>query len=387
MIHYAKSTSTFLLALAFLFPLTRGRTSDDTTPSKNGNTTAFREIRLHDIGYQAIEEYHYSGTGVPRNLDILNDDYKKRLAFIDDKLLAVYFSHQPVNGNGGADSRNMEALFIDPNSGTLISRKAWTTRKRKWVNDRWDTQARILPVNNGFVVHAGSALVLYTSDQREMAKVALDDKFSWAAAVAVFGHTIHLQRIADSTQAEGRWITSDTLKQLETQKEVPGVTSASDHAVAAKLAHCVRLQTLGESPRDLCCYDPCRLGLPEFLSNSEILSAYPNGFIVLSDHGEKLWGREIAPSGNRVVANHARSLDGSHFAIALTSDRNIIFDQVQIAKGQPAILVYDRFSRTRVFVLQLGAVAGPFDVSFSPDGNILAVLVGDSLRLYKTSSS
>ena len=63
-----------------------------------------------------------------------------------------------------------------------------------------------------------------------------------------------------------------------------------------KLAHCVQLQAVGESPRNLYCADPSHLGLPLFLSNSEILSVYSSGFMVLSAKGDKLWGQESAQS-------------------------------------------------------------------------------------------
>jgi hypothetical protein len=364
-----------------------GTAKDGADPNKDGNQISFLEIRLRDLGYRPTEEYHYPGTGIPRDLSILNNDSKKRLAFISDKLLAIYFSHLPAAENGGAaESRSMEALFVDPNLGSLVSRKTWATRKRKWLNERWDTQARILPVRDGFLVHAGDSLVLYSADQQEKAKVSLDDTSGWAAAVAVLGRTVHLQRITEGDTAEGRWLGSDTLKQLKTQREVTGIASASDHAVVTKLAHCVQLQEIGEPSRDLCCYDPCRLGLPEFLSDTEILSAYRDGFIVLSDHGEKLWGREVAVSGNRIIANQVMSLDGNRFAIAVSSDHNIVFDQVQIAKRRPTVLVYDRSSRTRIYVLALGSVAEPFEFALSPNGNTLAVLVGNTLRLYKVPS-
>jgi hypothetical protein len=386
--HHCKSTSITVLFAALLMPLINTVARDNGDPKKDPSQTPVLEIRLRDLGYQPTQEHHYPGTGIPRDLSILNDDSKKRLAFINDKLLAVYFSHLPVTENGGAaESRSMEALFVDPSSGSLVLRRTWATRKRKWVNGRWDTQARILPVRDGFLVHAGNSLILYSADQQEKARVSLDEPFSWAALVAVLGRTVHLQRITEGNTADARWLTSDTLKQLETQKEVPGVTSASDHAVVTKLAHCAQLQAVGEPTRDLCCYDPCRLGLPEFLSDKEILSVFPNGFVVLSDHGEKLWGREITVTGNRIIANHIRSLEGNRFAIAVSSDRNIVFDQMQIAKGHPTVLVYDRSSRTHIFALSHGPVAEPFEFAFSPAGNILAVLVGDAVRLYKIPSS
>jgi hypothetical protein len=387
-IHRGKLTLSSILILVLFTRLDKNTTRQDTNPNKDRSQTPFLEIRLRDIGYEPAKEYHYPGTGIPRDLSILNDDSKKRLAFINERVLAVYFSHLPVTEKGGpGESRSMEALFVDLNTGSLISRKAWATRQRKWVNEREDTEARILPVRDGFLVHAGNSLTLYSVDQREKTKLSLDDTTSWAAVVAVLGNTVHIQQHTGNASVEGRWFAADTLKQLAAQKEVAGITSASDHAVVTELAHCVQLQAIGEPPRDLCCFDPCRLGLPEFLSDKEILSVYRNGFVVLSDHGEKLWGREVAVSGNGIIADYGRSLDGTRFAIALSSDHSIAFDQVQISKGSRTIVVYDRSSRSRVFVLPLGSVEPfSFAFAFSPNGDILAVLISDTLRLYRVAS-
>jgi hypothetical protein len=225
-------------------------------------------------------------------------------------------------------------------------------------------------------------LILYSADQQEKAKISLDDRFRWAATVAPLGRTVHLQQIENDNNAEGAWLASDTLHKIASQHELAGIVSASDNAVATILAHCVQMQSFGESPRELCCHDPCRLGLPEFLSGTEILNVYPNGFEVLSDHAEMLWGREAAGSKTRIMESHERSLDGSRFATTLSSDHNIVFDQVKIAKGQTTILIYDRAGRDRVFALPLG-VAEQLSFRLSPNGSVLAVLVGDAIRLYK----
>ena len=252
--------SKWMSAIVFaglLIPVVDGAARGKAGPNEDVSQTPSLEIRLRDLGYQPTKEYRYPGTGIPRDLSILNDDSKKRLAFVNDRLLTIYFSHLPVTENGSAaDSMSMEALFVDPNSGSLISRKTWATRKRKWLNERWDTQARILPVRDGFLVHAGDSLILYSADQQERAKLSLDDTSGWAAVVAPLGDTIHLQRISDDNTAEGRWLASGSLKQIQTQKESAGIVSASDHAVVTKLAHCVQLQTIGEPPRDLCCSRP-----------------------------------------------------------------------------------------------------------------------------------
>lgn len=116
----------FLLALV----LTIVNAAGDSQNSKpEANEPAILEIHLRDMGYQPTQEYRYPGTGVPRDLSILNDDYNKRLAFIDDKNLVVYQSHCPPEKDGSPGLRSMEAFFVNPQTGTLNSRKTWPTNK------------------------------------------------------------------------------------------------------------------------------------------------------------------------------------------------------------------------------------------------------------------
>jgi hypothetical protein len=65
-------------------------------------------------------------------LSVLFDDYNLRLTFIDEKTLAVYQSHYPApSETNPVPSRSMEAFFVNTKSGALISRKTWSTSKRK----------------------------------------------------------------------------------------------------------------------------------------------------------------------------------------------------------------------------------------------------------------
>ncbi len=354
--------------------------------NEESRSTAVLEIHLRDLGYQSMNEYHHIGAGIPRDLSLLNDDDKKGLLFTDEKTLAVYVSHfqSATDGSMGQGTRDMEAFFLDFHSGTLISRKTWPTIKRRWLNERWDTQARIMAVHGGFLVHAGNALVLYSADQEKKREFPLAVGSRWAAVVPPMGRTIHLQRI-DRDETEGTWLDSDTLTKLRSQREIEGITSASDDAVVTKLAHCMQLQTFGKLPRNLCS-DPCRLGLPEFLSDAEVLSVYRNGFSVLSASGEKLWTREVPDAKNRIVESHQRSLDGSRFALSLRGGRNTSFDGVKVPKGELAIVVYERSTRTEVFHVSIGRVAEPVAFALAPDGSTLAILVGEMLRVYKVSS-
>ena len=339
------------------------------------------EINLRDLGYQPTQEYRYRGTGIPRDLSILNDDYKKRIVFIDDKTLIVYQSHyQPQDQKeGGQGSRTVEAFVVDARTAMLISRRTWPTIERRWLNERWDTQARILAIQEGFLVQAGSSLISYSANQEQQAKLALETGPRWAVTVAPEGRTIHLQRIYDDNRADGEWLTSDSFTKLRSQHEMAGISSTSDDAVVDKLAHCVQVQAVDEAPRNLYCADSWHLGLPLFLTDTEVLSVYGKGFAVFSITGEKLWSREV--TDGRPVEGYKRALSGSRFGLLVIGPT--VFDQVNAPKGREAIVVYDRVKRTQIYQLICERNTERVDFELSPNGSLLAVLVGDTIRLYK----
>jgi hypothetical protein len=346
------------------------------------------EIHLHDLGYQAFPEYKYRGNGIPRDLSTLNDDSKKRITFVDEQILVVYQSHyQPQNQEefpGGA--RSVEAFFVNPQTGKLIVRKTWPTIQRRWLNERWDTQARIMAVGGGFLVHAADSLAFYSANLEPKGRLALEDGPRWSVTVAPHGRTIHRQRIQDDNQAEGEWFDSDTLAKLRSQHEMAGVSSASDQAVVDTLAHCVQFQRVGETPRNLYCAEASHLGLPLFLSDSEVLSVYGNGFTVLSTNGETLWGRDSPDNKSSPIAEYKRSLGGNRFAFSVMGGRHTVFDQVKVPKRELAIFVYDSSVRAQVFHLALGPGTGRVDFDLSPEGTMLAVIVGDTVRVYRIRS-
>lgn len=146
------------------------------------------------------------------------------------------------------------------------------------------------------------------------------------------------------------------------------------------LAHCLQLQAVGQAPRNLSCADPTHLGLPLFLTGSEVLSVYRKGFTILSTDGQTLWSRGVP--GGHPIGEHRRSLNGNRFAILIIG--RTVFDQVNVPAKHWAILVYDRVKRAQVFHLISGEDNARIDFEFSPDGSMLAVLVDDVIRLYKT---
>lgn len=368
-----------LYAVAVLAPLMSTILS---TSVQHRYETPTLEIKLADLGYRSGPDCHYQGSGIPRDLSLLNDDYKKRIVFINDETLVVYQSHCSAEQSGSPGVRSMEAFFVNLQTSKLISKLTWPTIQRRWVNERWDTEARIFATSGGFIVHAGHSLIAYSDRLEKKAELSLEVGPKWAATIPPEGHSIHLQRIEDDNRADGRWLDSDTLKSLRNQEEMAGIVSASDDAVATKLAHCVQLKTIGEGPRNVYCSDASHLGLPLFLSNTEMIATYYKGFGVWSTGGKKLWEREA--SRGSLLGNTKRSLRGNRFA-KLTRGP-VVFDGLSVPEQAAAILVYDAATKEQIFHLMVEDESRTADFDLSPDGDMLGVLVGDAIRVYKLSS-
>ena len=339
---------------------------------------AYLEIHLRDLGYQRPPECQYLGTGVPRDLSILNDDSKTRATFVDRNTIAVYQSH--CENEGMSETRQISAFFLDSETGRLTSQKTWPTTKRKWLNERWDTQARIFTVSAGFLVHSKNSLDLYSAEGLK-AKLPLAEDYSWAVTIPPLGQTIHLQQIYVDNQADGLWLSAGNLEKIRSQHELAGITSASNSAVVERLAHCLQLQKIGEPARDFVCSGPSHLGYPVFLNDSEILSVYSSGFAIFTTSGEQLWSRE----GNKghSIGSHGVSLNGNRFGILVRG--KVVFDGLKASRHQWAILVYDRIKRSQIFQSVSGRSNEQEQVEFaiSPNGSRLAVVVDDSIRIYK----
>lgn len=350
------------------------------------------EIQLLALGFQPPVSTHYSNEVALANPALLMDNTRTRLTFVDENTLAVYFSHLYKSGDpigapaSSPDSTGlMEAFFIDTNSGSLISRKTWETRRRRWFNDLYDTQARIIAVQDGFLVHAKNTLRLYSTDLQQKRELPLTDSDIVSAQVAPLGRTIHLglQNGIDAKSAEGEWLNSNTFEKLYAETENAGVMSSSDDAVVERMFQCIDLLKAGESPRELCCGKPCSDAGADFLTDKEIVLGYNRGFRVLSTSGEVLWGRDGPEVRDYLVEDYKRSLNGNRLAISLYGSHRIVFDQITIPK-EPyhTILVYDESKRDRVFTISAKSL-DPIGLALSPNGQILAVLTGTVIRLYK----
>jgi hypothetical protein len=75
------------------------------------------QIDLRDPGYRPQQEYHYFGSGIPRDLSVLFDDHNLRLTFIDEKTLAVYQSHYAASSETNpVPSRSTELITLQVRS-------------------------------------------------------------------------------------------------------------------------------------------------------------------------------------------------------------------------------------------------------------------------------
>ncbi len=365
-------------------------------------------IDLATFGYSKAKSAYISDKKAFRDLSLLVQDDKSRLSFVSPDTVAVYFTRTATktDGEAGKASATMEALFIDVDARKLIKRQSWNTLKRQWFNESYDTESRVMEVHNGFLVHAGGMLELYTPDLRLVNKYDLctdepECKGMWSVKVAPGGDVIYVQPFAQlnrvrsgtvsyfagADDANGRWLRSDSFQKIGDQNYFGGPDSISNNAIVTKRAHCLDLQGIGEPSHHLSCSRPVADGFPTFLNDREILSIHDDGFSVLSTGGTEIWTKGgIDPGGRRTVfvSNHRRSMDGSRFAVSLSGlKKKIEFDGVLLARGPlETILIYDESCRQNVFSVAYRIGAHDSDFALSPDGHTLAVLEGTTINVY-----
>jgi hypothetical protein len=360
-------------------------------PPGQGNPPPIRQIDLRTMGYQA-PKIQLSETSWFADPSHGYDDTRVRLAFVGGGVLAVYFSDPeepaPPTLKKRTDvaefDRTMEVFFVNLEKATLLSHEVLPARERRWPDERFDTEARIMPVRGGFLLHARDSLTLYSSDLQERRQISLDPRAMWAALVAPAGRAFFLEQIdpKSDADAQGRWLASDTFQTIRAARLYPGsAASVSEKAIAIRGVHCVDIGQVGEPPRHVCCEEPCGSGDPLFLDDAEIISSFLSGFRVLSASGDLLWARDAADPHIHLLAGLKRSMNGNRFAISTSWDQRTVFDDTRIPGGASAVFVYDQPKRERIFSVVLKP-RNRWEFALSPDGQTLAVLDGAKLSLY-----
>lgn len=376
---YGWITSALFVALT-----TVAQTGSAQPSAEQAEELPVREIRLSSLGYQPPEREHFSDKEIARNPNLLLRDTTSRVVFINDGIVAVYFS-RPIDAAKEPSQfpEILEAFFIDVHAGTLIAHKTWPTRYRRWFNDSSDTEGRIMSLENGFLVHAGDALHLYSYDFHLKRDLGLAARFEWSVRIAPLGRTIEALPI-NGSESEAKWLDFETLDTIRTSHEFPGIQSISENgSVVSRLAHCLDLRQAGGAGQHLCCNDDCSRGMPISLSDTNIL-VYYRGFEVLSTKGEVLWNRKAdVKFRNESMGNAERSLTGNRFAFWLNGwSQSSTFDGARIRKNTRTILVYDSSRRVKIFEASIKNSDSEFTFALSPNGDSLGLLAGEALYVY-----
>jgi hypothetical protein len=368
-----------------------------------------RQIDLRAMNFAQPKIPNYSNSELFSDISLFFQDVHPHVEFVSESELVVYSSDvvdERVAARKGQlpspePAHSMQAFFVDADDGNLISHQVWQTRRRRFFNTKSDTQAQIMPVRDGFLLHANDTLALYSADLHKKQEIQLDPSSEYAALVAPGGDVFFLERSnpgvivrsgsvsavvnAESglLTAHGEWRSSETFEKLRSRDLYPGAAqSVSSDSFAERWYQCVDLQRADSPQSHLCCGNPCSYGLAMYLDDREIVMLIRSGFQVLSTSGEVLWRREDPNWNNFEFYDDARSLDGSQFAMLLFAYRKIKFDDTQMPKRWFAVLVYDRGQRTKVSSVVLKSENAPA-FALSPEGHRLAVLSGTSLLLYR----
>jgi hypothetical protein len=395
------------LAIVLLLALEEGATSTEKVPQPAPTST----VDLAILGYSKANPVYPSNKESFRDLTLLMQDEDSRLSFVSGNVLAVYFNRPSDKTEAGASATptyRMEVFFLNLDSGKLIEHRTWTTLKRQWFNDSYDTEGRIMEVHAGFLVHASGKLELYSPDLRLVRSHDLRGDSSgptgmWSVAVAPGGDTIHIQPSAQQAsqvrhgsvsyftgegEAEGSWLRSDSFEKIGSQLYFGGPDSISNDALVTKRAHCLDLQRIGERSRHLSCSKPAADGIPMFLNDREILSVHYAGFSLLSTQGTEAWtvgGPDPGIRRTLLVGSHQRSMDGSRFAISLTAyKKKVEFDGIPVARSPlETMAVYDETCRRSIFSVSTPEGRADSVFALSPDGRTLAVLAGATVSIYR----
>ena len=354
-----------------------------------------QELDLRTFGFKLPTR---TGHGTVGNLAELFDDVRARVVFVDPRQLAVYFSDGTPEGPAGQPATRMEAFFVDTDARKLVSHEVWHTRKRRFFSERYDTQARIMPIAQGFLVHAENSLTAYSPSHAKIHEIELDPSQEWAAIVAPRGKTFFLEHSdpgvvtetngvsfvqqAGSLVAQGDWLDSATFERLRGVDIFPGMAmSVSDEGFVTRAKRCIDFQRVGAAPNHVCCGDPCGYGTPLFLEDGEVVSFYLSGFKLLSTGGQVLWGRDASDPQDHLIEDCKHSLDGNRFAISIHWDRSAEFDHTRVPGRSRAIIVYDRSKRAKIFDVLIES-KDISEFALSPDGRRLAILIGTTLSVY-----
>jgi hypothetical protein len=327
-------------------------------------------------------------------------DTGTRVAFISEAR-AVVFHTQQVGQDWRTASRQLQALFVSTDDGSLLTKKEWSTSIRGSENDGIDSEGRLIALNQDAVaVIANQTIILYDQrlqmvKERRLEPSAVGDL--WSVQSVANGQKLFVRHQSSADQRTAySWLDSASLSEVSTmsgpngkQLSVPVTPGENFVLTSSKFLRpgastgIVKLNSDG-SVRTICSEQLCR---------EDHVMAYSSPFLIVSgrsgiavadmDQGLR-WLKQIPASSN---PNEFRfgsirtSMSGNTFAVWLTSMRNTSFDGMPLGKT-PRVYVYDTESGKLLATFLIEPKSGDFDFDLSPNGRQLIIFDGATVSLY-----
>jgi hypothetical protein len=323
-------------------------------------------------------------------------DVNTRVVFLNEDIIIVYQTKQEGKDWHSA-SRVMEAFFIRPKDGSLLSTHRWPVGTRKSPDDLIDSEARLVPIGNShFLVLTEGVIRLYGPKVDLLREKRLDEPSGprdfWSAQSVLDGREIFLRHASTSSGVEYLWLAADTLEVEHKITCYQGRDYSIGGAIADKDAAFERsrmgIRMIDRDQRfKIICDDPlCReTGSFKMLSSGSIGWSGMSGIgIIDTVRGRLIWSKSVQPQyrGDAFEFGRMRSaMSGTNFAVWISANRRALFDEVEMSSL--TILVYDTANlKKRPSVFHLKTVKSDWDFALSPNGTKLAFFDGTSVEIY-----
>jgi hypothetical protein len=313
--------------------------------------------------------------------------------------VAVLYAIRPADGIRKHRPDCLQAFFIDVSTGALLRKQQWRVKARQIDSDRFDSEARILPLSVGrYLVVADGKIYIYDAEGR-LFKTKVLSKDIWAAKSVSNGDIIVLRRCQwpGNIAVVYEWLDSRTLEVLHRFEDTDSVRvqmpySATSHSVTYTLRDGLHEVLLDGSDRVICADPMCRYPA-DAGANWQVLGEPPRecmifvsseGLLVGSVPAGRTWSRLTGYPGTGPVTIDIALLDialsGNRFTL-LVNGNHKTFDGVPL-QGKWQYFIYDLALKAPVFIAPQLSVNGDVHEALFPAGNKFLTFDGRSIRVY-----
>lgn len=320
----------------------------------------------------------------------------KSLWFTDDNTVVATFvtasSKLQLSTRNGIDKHlpmRLRAVFLDAPTGKITGTSEWPTDSR--------TSAIVAAHDGMFVTQTGSELSLNSRTEKDIKKLNLPMKSSWAAYSSPSGeHLLLIGRRSLGSRVPWIWVDVNELAVLRQWEQVQsGWVSISDDNIAMTTClwvyncdRAVKVRGLNSAWNIVMSSDQRHRPYPQFINDDLLaLRDFPDRLTLIKTNGNSVfteemdntsegrgWGRAyVSGNGERfiipadVIKGHIAALDVSGHGVL------------------KQILVYDAPFERRSYTLELKSNIKENNTLFalSPDGSRLAILNNEIVEVVK----